>query len=116
MNERDIELAAEAEAYADYNFKGEVYWREAYESRLIELIRADERERIKAANAPEIERINAHLKSLEDAVKEEREACAKLVDPTEEHRQDAAWGYLGGEEGVVLLDLLAEEIRARGNT
>jgi len=44
MNERDIELAAEAEAYADYNFKGEVYWREAYESRLIDLIRADERE------------------------------------------------------------------------
>ena len=44
MNERDIELAAEAEAYADYNFKGEVYWREAYESKLIDLIRADERE------------------------------------------------------------------------
>jgi len=45
MNERDIELAAEAEAYADYNFKGEVYWREAYESKLIDLIRADEREK-----------------------------------------------------------------------
>lgn len=44
MNERDKELAAEAEAYADYDFKGEVYWREAYEAKLIDLIRADERE------------------------------------------------------------------------
>ena len=44
IKERDEELAAEAEAYADYNFKGEVYWREAYESKLIDLIRADERE------------------------------------------------------------------------
>jgi len=48
MNERDIELAAEAEAYADYNFKGEPYWREAYESRLIDLIRADERKQLEA--------------------------------------------------------------------
>jgi len=43
-------------------------------------IRADERERIKAANAPEIERINAYIKSLEDAVQDEREARAKLAD------------------------------------
>lgn len=44
----------------------------------------------------------------------EREACAKLVDPTEEHRRDASWGYLGGEEGVELLDAKAAAIRARG--
>jgi len=31
-----------------------------------------ERERIIAANAPEIERVNAHIKELEDAVKAER--------------------------------------------
>lgn len=36
-----------------------------------------ERERIIAANAPEIERVNAHIKTLEDAVKAEREACAR---------------------------------------
>ena len=48
--------------------------------RFAELVRADERERIKAANAPEIEKINAHIKALEDAVFSEREACAKLVD------------------------------------
>jgi hypothetical protein len=45
---------------------------------------------------------------------DEREACAKLVEPSEEHRRDASWGYIGGEEGVVMLDDLAAEIRARG--
>jgi hypothetical protein len=27
-----------------------------------------------------------------------------LIDPDEEWRNDASWGYLGGEEGVELLD------------
>ena len=44
----------------------------------------------------------------------EREACAKLVEPDEEHRRDASWGYLGGKEGVELLDSCAAAIRARG--
>jgi hypothetical protein len=44
------------------------------------LVAQHERERIKAANAPEIERINAHIKELENAVLAEREACAKLAD------------------------------------
>jgi hypothetical protein len=44
----------------------------------------------------------------------EREACAKVCEPSEEHRRDAAWGYLGGEEGVQLLDAKAADIRARG--
>jgi hypothetical protein len=43
----------------------------------------------------------------------EREACAKLVDPTEEHRKEAQH-YIGGEEGVELLDSRAADIRARG--
>ena len=46
----------------------------------------------------------------------EREACAKLVEPDEEHRRDANWGYLGGKEGVELLDNVATAIRARSNT
>ena len=45
-----------------------------------DLVANAERERIKQANAPEIERINAHIKELEDAVKVEREACAKVCD------------------------------------
>ena len=41
---------------------------------------AAERERIKQANAPEIERCNEYIKSLEDAVAAEREACAKVCE------------------------------------
>ena len=40
------------------------------------------------------------------------ERCAKLIEPNEEHRKDASWGYIGGEEGVELLDNAAESIRA----
>ena len=49
---------------------------------------------------------------LEKAVLAEREACAKLVEPTEEHRKESQH-YIGGEEGVELLDNLAAAIRAR---
>ena len=48
--------------------------------RFAALVASAERERIKQANAPEIERINAHIKELEDAVKNEREVCAKQLD------------------------------------
>ena len=48
--------------------------------RFAALVASAERERIKQANAPEIERINAHIKELEDAVKTERDACAKIGD------------------------------------
>ena len=43
----------------------------------------------------------------------EREACARVVDPTEHHRRNASI-YLGGDEGVELLEQTAEDIRARG--
>ena len=48
----------------------------------------------------------------------EREACAKLVEPSEEHRRDALWGYIGRTEGVELLTAwkIAKAIRARGTT
>jgi len=48
-------------------------------------------------------------------VKAEREACAKLIEPDEEHRRNPSW-YLGDDEGVKLLDSAAAKIRARGNT
>ena len=51
MTERDTELAEQAEAFADRNFKGEINWGEAYESKLIELVRADEREAMVAEAA-----------------------------------------------------------------
>jgi hypothetical protein len=62
------------------------------------LVAQHERERIKQANAPEIERVNAHIKQLEDAVLAEREACA-LIGNSMDACQDGAIG---------------EAIRARG--
>ena len=59
----------------------------------------------------ELERFAALVAAASASV--EREACAKLVEPDEEHRRDAAWGYLGGKEGVELLDSCAAAIRAR---
>ncbi len=53
------------------------------------LVAQHERERIKQANAPEIERINNHIKELEDAVLAEREACAKLCFEMWEKWMDA---------------------------
>ena len=56
------------------------------------------------------------MRMIAQAVEAEREACAKLVEPDEEHRRDASWGYIGGEDGVELLDGKAADIRARGDT
>ena len=58
-----------------------------------------------------VEHLVAFAKLVAEA---EREACAKLVEPDEEHRRDASWGYLGGAEGVELLDAKVAAIRARG--
>ncbi len=44
--------------------------------RFVALVVAAERERIIAANAPEIERVNAHIKALQAAVLSERERFA----------------------------------------
>ena len=38
MNGRIKQLWEQAEKYADYNFKGEPFWSEAYESKFAELI------------------------------------------------------------------------------
>ena len=43
------------------------------------LVAAAERERIIATNAPEIEKANAYIKLLEEAVAAEREACASRL-------------------------------------
>lgn len=37
--------------------------------------------------------------------------CIKIVQPTAEHRKDASWGYIAGEEGVELLDAIVEKLR-----
>lgn len=40
------------------------------------------------------------------------EECARVIEPSEEHRADASWGFLGGDEGVELLDAKVEQIKA----
>jgi len=99
MNERDIELAKQAgfDPFDIEFFQSIGKWSD--------IIRADERERIKAANAPEIERINAHLKSLEDAVKAEREACVRIVETEAMQYAEPTWAFE-----------ILNDIRARGNT
>ena len=65
----------------------------------------------------EVLMLGGNLELLTDFAKlvadKEREACAKIVEPDEEHRREAS-GFLGGEEGVELLDVAAKTIRARG--
>ena len=111
MNERDIELAEQASHQSPDGYPVTIPYSKDFAEKFAALIRADERERIKAANAPEIERINTHLKSLEDAVKAEREACAKVCE-------DLAAAYqreheTARENGA---DSCAIAILARGNT
>jgi hypothetical protein len=68
------------------------------------LVAEKERERIKFANAPEIERVNAHIKKLEDEVLAEREACAKIVEESS----------LPDTYSQECLPEIANDIRARG--
>ena len=49
-------------------------------SALVETAVRDERERIIAMNAPEIERINAYIKALEDAARQALEALKLMLD------------------------------------
>lgn len=90
-------MAREAGVYSGAN---EMVFAASLE-RFAVLVAEHERERIKQANAPEIEKINAHIKALENAVAAEREACAKLVE-----NYCGAWD----DEGYAL----ASSIRARG--
>ena len=53
-------------------------------TRFAALVAAAERERIIAANAPELERCNAYIKALEASVLAEREACAKVCEETDD--------------------------------
>ena len=105
--------------------------------RFAELVRADEAERIKQANAPEIERINSHIKSLEDAVKAEAEkykydihscgptctkvGCVAVRKAVEAEREACAkvCEEVGEESDSFTRDILrstATAIRARSNT
>lgn len=48
--------------------------------RFATIVASAERERIKQANAPEIERVNAHIKELEDACKKPEQEPVTWID------------------------------------
>jgi hypothetical protein len=102
-----IEVASKA----GFETKRDMIWVDQWEitptlTRFAALVAAAERERIIAANAPEIERINAHIKELEQARLEEREACAKVCD----YQHDRA----RTPSGAARANACAAAIRARG--
>ena len=101
MNREDIIAMAREAGWSDFA----IGVRQEEIERFAALVASAERERIKQANAPEIERINAHIKQLEDAVKAEREACAKVCEGI-----NSAEDYYGERPELVC----AEAIRARG--
>jgi len=109
-----IEMAREA----GFNTNHEMIWINKWEvspymQRFAELVRADERERIKEANAPEIEKINAHIKSLEKAVSDERE---RLLQAVEEMRPVQDNPLLQNKPPEFWIRSFKQAIEARGNT
>jgi hypothetical protein len=99
--EEVMEMAYESGMIAGYEGEPDLL------ERFAALVAAAERERIIAQNAPEIEKINEHIKALEEARKAEREACAKVCDAR----------YMGDNNREDMeARRCAAAIRARGNT
>jgi DNA-binding transcriptional regulator GbsR (MarR family) len=82
-----IKMARQAGCVEDKHYKGEVIFisKDALE-RFAKLVEDKVRQEIIEKNAPVIKKVNEHIKELQDAVKAEREACAKLCE-------DIAKGY-----------------------
>lgn len=73
MNRENIIRMAREAGGADISMNGWTSWVGTQSTEFLErfanLVVSAERERIKQANAPEIERVNAHIKELENVVK-----------------------------------------------
>jgi len=67
------------------------------------------RQEIIEKNAPVIKKVNDHIKELQDAVKAEREACARVCG----RLADEAL-VVGDEDAVMCFEEAEELIRARG--
>jgi hypothetical protein len=82
MNKYEIiEMARQAGMYQDLN----VSWNQSIQN-FAKLVEDKVRQEIAEKNAPVIKKVNDHIKELQDAVKAEREACAKVCE-------DIAKGY-----------------------
>jgi hypothetical protein len=105
MKQEDvIRLATQARLPHDYETQ-EPVWLDKLEA-FAKLVAEHERERIKQANKPELEKCNAYIKELEKAVIDEREACAKIADSAQDDIT-----FIGNMPVTV-----ATAIRARGQT
>lgn len=93
MNREDVICMAH-ESHLDVYGLGTDYakFADALE-RFAALVTSAERERIKQANAPEIERVNSYIKKLEDAVAAEREACIKIVEDEASQYASPVWAF-----------------------
>jgi len=100
-----IEMAREAASHGVEDHRsGEVTY-VFYNEHLMnfaKLVEDKVRQEIIEKNAPVIKKVNDHIKELQDAVKAEREACAKFFDDNDTLM---FWGSQA-----------ATHIRARGNT
>lgn len=101
MNREDIiKMAREAGFNVEQGFLLRLTGVDEDLERFAALVIAEKEKQIIAANAPEIERINAYIKELEKAVVAEREACAKLCEellPGNGSRTAAAIRARGGK-------------------
>jgi hypothetical protein len=71
------------------------------------------RQEIAEKNAPVIKKVNEHIKELQDAVKAEREACARLSITIPNPYKDCQISAHGYDIGILEY---SRAIRARGNT
>lgn len=103
MNQNEIiEMAREVGVEAT----GNEYWPFFIEEleAFAKLVEDKVRQEIIEKNAPVIKKVNEHIKEHQDAIKAEREACAKVCEPQEAHDDPlTAWK-------------IAQAIRARGNS
>jgi CHASE3 domain sensor protein len=118
---------AEIAGYMDWRGPGAYTNRQLVRiRRIVEEVQRRERERIIAANAPEIEKVNAHIKALEEELRSLREFAAgrctiqKVID---ELGPMSLWSYAAmekkldevrAEEREAVLDLVDDY--AKGNT
>ncbi len=97
-----IDMARQAGMYQDLN----VSWNQSIQN-FAKLVEDKVRQEIAEKNAPVIKKVNEHIQELQDAVKAEREACAKVCD---DMVKSAALSYLEKYRS----QFIADAIRARG--
>ena len=107
-----IEMAREAASHGVENHRsGEVSY-VFYNEHLMnfaKLVEDKVRQEIIEKNAPVIKKVNEHIKELQDAVKAEREACAKICEELGA-KDDSFYAEFSRSDDC------ANAIRARGNT